>query len=265
MQEIFYVTHDGVQQGPYTTDQVLQLLNSNELQWADYCYDEASGEWVPLLQHQMFASKMQNSASPKMTLKQEISRANGSHEPNKKEWYALKEENRYGPFSYLEVVKMLQERTIGEFDYLWYEGLANWARVAELEEFAPDKIKQLQISGMADISEVFFRRRHARANYGASLIVHNNKKVFKGSSLEISAGGAGIVIEGAQFTAGESLFLHFKPGDGVPPFNAICKVVSKREIENGKNRVWRYGVEFTSISDVVQESIEEYAKRAIAA
>lgn len=183
------------------------------------------------------------------------------------EWFILKGDNRYGPFAYLDLVKMLQEKSLYEFDFIWHNGMPSWKRVAELPDFAPDKIKHLKHSPDVDVSEVFFRRRHARARYGASLLVHNNKTVWKGESLEISAGGAAIVIENATLQPGQILFLHFKPGDGVPPFNAICTVVNKQYVQNTQsvNAPVRYGVKFTSISCNVQQSISDFTKRGVAA
>jgi hypothetical protein len=262
MQAEYFVTQNGVQQGPYTQSQVMQLLKGQKLDWMDYCFDEASGEWVTLMQHGDFADKMN---VPQQTISKVIAGPSPLAAKTEKEWFALKDDNRYGPFAYLEIVKMLQDKSLSEHDYIWHEGLPNWAKVAEIEDFSPDRIKALKGGGMHEITEIFFRRRHARAHYEGTLIVHNNRKVFQGHSLEISAGGAGILIDGAVFDVGDSLFLHFRPGNGVPPFNAICNVVNRREIEHGRKTHWRYGVQFTSISEYVQESIEEYAKQAQAA
>ena len=38
------------------------------------------------------------------------------------EWYILKWDNKYGPFSYLEVIQMLQNKSVFEFDFIWKNG-----------------------------------------------------------------------------------------------------------------------------------------------
>jgi len=72
--------------------------------------------------------------------------------------------------------------------------------------------------------------------------------------VEVSAGGAGLVIEGAQFEIGQQIYLHFKPGQNVPAFNAICKVMSQR------GNV--FGVQFIKISGVAKQFIAEYAENS---
>lgn len=74
-------------------------------------------------------------------------------------------------------------------------------------------------------------------------------------------------MENAMVVPGQTLYLHFKPGDGVPPFNAICEVVSKQYVEGvkEKNAPIRYGLKFTSISPTTQKFLQEFAKRSEAA
>lgn len=269
--DTFYVSHNGQQLGPWSQPDIVKRLKSREISWNDYVFDSAQNDWVFIMDHPLFVEAYKASAAAKPEApkpgkppeKQDKAKKGSPKEEPKsdKEWFVLKAENRYGPFSHLEIVRMLQEKNIFEFDYVWNQTMANWKRVAEVEEFAPEKIKSLQESGGADIQEVFFRRRHARAQYGASIIVHNNKKVWKGQSLELSSGGAGLVIDHHDFQPGQTLFLHFKPGDGVPPFNAICTIVSKQVPHNG-SKTLRYGVKFTSINRNIQEAIKDYTDKA---
>ena len=172
-------------------------------------------------------------------------------------WYLLRGENKYGPFSYLDVVKMLQEKKAFEFDFIWHSEMDAWKRISEVADFQPDKIRNLKDSPEAKSADVFFRRRHARANYGASILVHNNKDVWTGNSIEVSPGGAGVVLETDTLTVGMSLHLHFKAGDGVPPFNASCTVTSKAKVDGG----FRYGFKFTSVSQSIQIAIKKYTDK----
>jgi hypothetical protein len=273
--DTFYVSHNGDQLGPWSQPEITKRLKARELSWNDYVFDSAKNDWVFIMDHPQFteaykvASAKPEPPKPKAPPKQEVAEAKASKSNDSglsapkqdKEWFVLKSENRYGPFSHLEIVRMLQEKNIFEFDYVWNQAMANWKRVAEVEEFGPEKIKALQESGRGEVQEVFFRRRHARAHYGASIIVHNNKKVWKGESVELSSGGAGLVIDNHEFQPGQTLFLHFKPGDGVPPFNAICTIVSK-QVPAAGSKTLRYGVKFTSINRNIQESIKDYTDKA---
>jgi hypothetical protein len=254
----YYLSCQGQQLGPWSEAEILEHLHAGDVQWTDYLYDENQKEWVLLLEFHQFGEALtkfrnethQNHQTAKVD-KPAVS---------EKEWYVLKSESKYGPFTYLEIIRMLQEKSIYEFDFVWNPKQAqNWQQIADVADFSAEKIKQLQQSKDEEIKEVFFRRRFARKPYGASLLVHNSKSVWKGTSLEISPGGAGIIVDKCDFDMGQTLFLHFKVGDGVPPFNAICSVVSKH-LE--KTDQYKYGVKFTSISQSVQQAIRNYTEKA---
>jgi hypothetical protein len=185
---------------------------------------------------------------------------------NAQEWYVLKWDNRYGPFSYLDVIKMLQEKNIFEFDFVWRQGFDGWHRIAELSDFSSETIKSLSSSSSKKSEDVFYRRRHARTKHNASIIVHDGNNVWKGTSLEISEGGAGLVMHNALVLPGQKVYLHFKPGDGVPPFNAVCEIVSKQYVKGVKSKEAPigYGVKFLEVSGDVQKVIRKLASKTAA-
>lgn len=261
----YYVTQNGNSVGPWAVDEIVGHLKKNTLAWTDYIYDEQKKDWLLLMDHPSFTTFFREMADAKSKPKSapaEVKKTEKSPEPNReKEWFILKGDNKYGPFSYLDVVKMLQEKNLFEYDFAWNNRLENWKQISDCDEFQPEKVRALKESGHPEVQEVFFRRRHARARYGASIVVHNNKSVWRAESIEISPGGCGIVIENKDFVPGQTMFLHFQAGDGVPPFNAICQVVSKQSPEPGERRV-RYGVKFTSISRQVQDAIKNFTTKA---
>lgn len=255
----YYLSNNGTHIGPFSHETVLKKIEAQEHQWTDYVFDEGIGEWLMLLEHPEFSMKLSERPSSRpaemISLKDTL---------KDKEWFILKEGNNYGPFSQLELVQMLQEKTLFEHDYIWHAKLPAWKRVAEVEDFSPESIRNMKTSAEMELSEIFFRRRHARAAYGASLIVHNNKSVFRGESLEISAGGAGVLIDNPNLQPGQSLFLHFQPGNGVPPFNAVCQIVSKQFVKDSSSGAdpIKYGVKFTTLSQSVRESIKNFTTKA---
>lgn len=263
MAKQYYLSSNGTQAGPYTLETVMQKIDAQEHQWTDYVYDENMGDWVLLLEHPEFSGKLSQkpSAPPSAPSPKTVELKNNMKD---KEWFILKEGNNYGPFCQLEIIKMLQEKTLFEYDFIFHAKLNSWKCIAEIEEFSPENIRNVKASSEADVVEIFFRRRHARASYGASLIVHNNMTVFRGQALEISAGGAGVLIHTPDLQPGQSLFLHFQPGDGVPPFNAVCQIVSKQFVTNAasESEPVRYGVKFTTLSQNVRDTIKNYTTKA---
>lgn len=284
MSQKFYVSHNGEQVGPYSFDEIVVKVNQGELTIMDYLYDEKSEDWVGFVEHAELLQHIKESkpkAPPKkqeealedtsaqnvafMQAEQKARELTSSNENQKNimaEWYILKGENKFGPFAFTDVIKMLQQKLIFEFDYVWKKGMKAWVRIADMTAFQYENIKKLQETLMPEIQEIFFRRRHRRVKYGATILVHDNNSVWKGQGVEISQGGAGIFMENAMIVPGQKLYLHFKPGDGVPPFNAVCEVVSKKYDENVKEKSSSvlYGVKFTNISEDTQGVLKEYAE-----
>jgi hypothetical protein len=236
----------------------------------DYIFDESKGDWITLMEHPQLSEKMK-SAKPQSAPMAAPHPASAATEPARRaeepkvaDWFILKGENKFGPFSYSDLIKMLQRKLVFEFDFAWKREMKEWVRIAELPEFAEERIRELKNTLMPDISELFFRRRHRRVSYGGTILIHDNHTVWKGRGVEISPGGAGVVMENSTIVPGQKLYLHFKPGDGVPPFNAICEVVSKRFQENvtEKTTPVRYGLKFTSMNDETREFLAKFAKKA---
>ncbi len=254
MEKKYFISQGESHIGPFTEDEVLKRLSQKESQWTDYVFEAELGEWKLLIEHPVFLKYLPVApVFPPQSTPLQPSLAKYKD----KEWFILKDGNNYGPFSKIELVQMLQQKKLHEFEYIWQSNMTHWQKLSDVEEFQPHHIQKMKESGLQDISEVFFRRRHARAQYGCSLIVHNNKRVFRGQTMEISAGGAGFLVKGSNFHPGEKLFLHFKPGDGVPPFNAICEVVNKLEMKKQPGE-FRYGVRFVTISDHIVENINQF-------
>ncbi len=277
-EEKFYVSHNGQDMGPFAVSEIVEKVGSGELALTDYVYDEQQQDWVLLMENEQVAEALRakkpkappRSPHKEKTNPQPISPApdlsqqttSGDKGDDQRAWYVLKGENKYGPFSYLDLVRMLQEKVIFEFDYVWTGAMESWQRIAEIEDFGPERIRQLHNENRAEAADIFFRRRHSRVAFGGSILVHDNKRVWKGKGISISAGGAGILMENALILPGQTLYLHFKPGDGVPPFNALCEVVNKR-YENDlrhKDALVHYGVKFTRISPEAQDFLGEFVK-----
>ncbi len=258
----FYVSHNGEQMGPWSILEIMGKIKNNELAMVDYLYDETKQDWVLF----MDVPELQNRPAPQKPVP--MKPAPQPVPVVNREWYILKGENKFGPFAYTDVIRMLQQKAVFEFDFAWHPGLDAWKRVAECTEFAAESIRTLKDNQSGEVEEVFFRRRHQRVGYGGTILVHDNKTVWKGQGVEISAGGAGVVMENAMVVPGQILYLHFKPGDGVPPFNAICEVVNKRfsSTVQERNAPIEYGLKFINVSQATQKFLTDFAgKKAMAA
>ncbi len=255
----FYVTHKGQQQGPYSPEQITSMLKENKLSWNDYLFDEQAYDWMHIMEHRLFTSDFNQSFSQPLELSQATTANNTEvavDNVKKRQWFVLKDNANYGPFSKAELIQMLQGKTLFEYDFIWKEGMESWKRVSEEAEFSSDNIKntyQLMMTSVTrDVDQAFFRRRHVRAQLNTRIIIHDQKKVYNSNSEEISEGGASFHVPEGTFSMGQQLYLHFSPGKNLPQFNVISKVVSQRGS--------LYGVQFIKISGVAKSFISKYAE-----
>ena len=251
--EKYYEAHQGIQKGPWYIDEISKKLSNKDLDWNDYIYDQKTEDWVLILEFSAFTELFNKSFKNPII---DTKKPNGIADLERdRAWYILKQNNNYGPFSKNEMVQMLQSKTLFEFDFVWKKDQESWKRLADVPEFTPEQIKELYNSQEADQDgEIFFRRRHARASYSSSIVVHNRKIVFNADSMEISAGGAGLTITENNFSMNQEIHVHFRPSNQVPAFNAVGKIVS---ISGNK-----YGIEFLTISALAKDSISKFTAKA---
>jgi hypothetical protein len=251
----FFIAKDGLQKGPWTLEEITQFIQAKTISWNDYIYDEKKNDWMFLFEYPELTEMFNKSFKSPLTNKPSNSSSNYYEE---RVWYILKQNENYGPFCYLDLIQMLQSKTLFEHDFLWRSGRVAWKRLAEIEEFNPDRLKEV-FKMLSDNKEgeqkVFFRRRHPRAQYRCELIVHDKQKVYSAHSIEISAGGASFKVDNVSFELDSQVYLHFKPGGDVPPFNAVCKIVSK-------SAGGHYGVCFTHVASSAKDSIVKFTKKA---
>ncbi len=183
-------------------------------------------------------------------------------DPIMSEWYILKDDNKYGPYTYKDMLNMLDEKFIYGFDFVWHKSLSNWRRLADLEAFTYENINKLKNTYMPGLTQVYYKRRHKRVNYGHSIMIHDNNRVWKAKSVQIGQGGVGVLMDQTHVVSGQTLYLHFQPGDGVPPFNAVCEVVSKRLQENKETKKTEvfYGMKFIKISNDIANLVSSISK-----
>jgi len=248
----YLVSHQGQQLGPLSLAEIVEQVRAKTLDVFDYIYLESQQDWVILLDCPELAAQLKANKPTTPPSIGATSSANTAH--NIVDWFVLKGEHRFGPFSYVDVVRMLQQKTVYPFDFVWHAGMAEWRRVAELKDFTPEAIRRLfgeaqKTSG--ESSGPFIQRRFRRKKYSARVIVHDNLSLWQGHGVEISKGGVGIRMANSIIVPGQKLHLHLSQSEDWPAFNAICEVVSKKYV-NDSSPV-EYGLRFLSMSQEVQE------------
>lgn len=275
----YLVSRQGQEMGPFALGEIVAKVRGKELDLFDFIFDESKQDWVLLMEHSELAQKLKSNKPPRPpqstgdTAVQPIPVAStaatggattatatatpSSQNPHSiTEWFVLKGENKFGPFSFNDVIKMLQQKVVFPFDFIWHSGLEGWNRVAELQEFNEENIRKLYSTTGTGKNNVFVERQFARKKFEGRVIVHDNLTLWKGQGFEISKGGVGITMKNSLVVPGQQVFVHFRGEDSFPAFNAICEVVSKKFVNN--DSPIQYGLRFLSLTQEVQD---EFNKR----
>jgi PilZ domain/GYF domain 2 len=275
----YLISHQNQESGPFTLDEIVGKVRSKELELFDYIFDDAKQDWVLLMEHPDLAQKLKSNKPPRppqtvdktgtgtttttVTPVQAATtpldlppavpvKAGGTPDAHTiSEWFVLKGENKFGPFTYTDVVKMLQQKIVFPFDYIWHSGLESWKRVAETGDFTEENIRLLFAKTEGKKKDVFLERQFKRKKFGGRVIIHDNMTLWKGSGFEISKGGVGVTMNNALVVPGQQVFVHFTGEGEFPAFNAVCEVVSKKYVND--DTPIQYGLRFLSLSQEVQD------------
>lgn len=260
----YLISHQG-QESQFTLDEVVAKVRAKEIELFDYIFDEAKQDWVLLMEHAELSAKLKSNKPPRPPQNAPLKVENVVPMPTAvvskdahaiSEWFILKGENKFGPFSYTDVVKMLQQKVVFPFDFIWHSGLERWCRVAELNDFTEDNIRKLFTTNEGKKKDVFVERQFKRKKFEGRVLVHDNLTLWKGQGFEISKGGVGVTMKNALVVPGQQVFVHFKGEGTFPAFNAVCEVVSKKFVND--DTPVQYGLRFLSLTQEVQD---EFYKR----
>lgn len=281
MQTTYFVSHAGQTYGPWPVVEITNRIAKMELIATDYIYDESTSKWIPLMECKAIIEALRSqkpSAAPPSAPPPKaaaptaepldvvvhtatitpIKEDSETEETQALEWFIQKESHRYGPFSYEGLVKALQEKSVFDYDLVWKQGQEKWVRIAEHELFNSEAIRKLKGQG----GKLFTQRKHKRVEMKSDVIVHDNKSVWLGQTYQGSEGGSGMNVRNATLMPGQVLFLHFSGFEGVPAFNALCEVVSKKYVPNIRDQrsAVPYGMKFVKLDKHVQEAMRDFFK-----
>ena len=283
-----HVSRNGETLGPWTVDVIAQKLASGEVAVTDFAWDDSATQWVSLMEFAELKAYLQArkpaappvaAKSPTVPAQQAVAPlaatpvvsstkpsvvAASMSEDDAIQWYVTRGQQKFGPFNFFGVVKALQDKSIFEFDYIWKDGMEGWVRLAEHEKFAADSIRGLlqTLEEKKAHGDVFAQRRHARLPIENDVLINDNQSVSPGRMVEGSVGGSGLIIKNSTLIPGQLIHVHFSSLDGLPAFNAIGEIVSKKYTRSARDQraPIHYGVRFVKMDPAAEERVKNYFK-----
>ncbi len=278
-----HVSRNGETLGPWTVEVIAQKLAMGEIAVTDFAWDDTGTQWVSLMEFSELKAYLQTrkpdappptaktnaktapvaTAKPAEATKPSVVAASMS-EDDAIQWYVTRGQQKFGPFNFFGVVKALQDKSIFEFDYIWKEGMEGWVRLAEHEKFAAASIRDLlqSLEEKKAHGDVFAQRRHARLAIENDVLINDNQCVSPGRMVEGSVGGSGLIIKNSTLIPGQLIHVHFSSLDGLPAFNAIGEIVSKKYTRSARDQraPIHYGVRFVKMDPAAEERVKNYFK-----
>jgi hypothetical protein len=177
------------------------------------------------------------------------------------EWHVLKGETQYGPYTYEEMIRLMQNKTVFSFDYVWSPHLESWTAVADLAEFSPDRLRSLVEKSQAALDEqnAFNRREHERVYCQLPVYINDQQTLWEGTAENLSEGGALILMKNPVLLPGHIVHVHFRSrGPQGLSFNCTAEILTKRLI---KQRIQHdtgihYAVKFLQKSAMAEKQIQ---------
>lgn len=175
------------------------------------------------------------------------------------QWYILINENQKGPYSYAQMIEMMQLGQLYDYHYIWSTGLEGWTMLAEVSDFSRDRLALL-IQTKGPGSEGFNRREHVRAPVQLSLCGHNNETFFQGICTNLSQNGALLNLNSPFLLPSQEIVLHFRPQEKLlEPFKIRALIVRKhanRQVLHIKTGL-EYAVRFLEIEQTGETLIKQ--------
>jgi len=175
------------------------------------------------------------------------------------EWHVLKGETQYGPYTYEEMIRMLQTKLVFGYDYVWSPHMEAWAPMADLEEFSNDRMARLADQNRSQ--EIFSQRAHDRVLCILPCYVNDQQTLWEGTVENLSEGGALILMKNPVLLPGNIVHVHFRSrNEKDTAFNCTAEILTKRLV---KTRIQHdtgihYAVKFLSKTPVADKQIQTW-------
>ena len=266
----YFVSKDGQAAGPYSQKDLKQKLKGGDLSYTDYLWLPEQEAWSMLAEH--FAGDFPAPKEPPPGIK-----VSGQARPtaerqfggdtfaqdlgisNEPIWFLFRDNTKFGPYRYLELVRLLQTNACAPDDFIWKPGFDDWTRLRQCPEFDEPVLHKLAHLRNFGTEKIFVQRRFPRVPYQSEVILHDEKRVVFGSALSLSEGGAFLEVAKPTHAKGDRIKIHFTPGAVAVPFNCIAEVT-----QVSKGPPAGYNVKFIYLEEEDRKRIAQFTEATTA-
>ncbi|GIL18580.1 MAG: hypothetical protein BroJett040_23310 [Oligoflexia bacterium] len=179
------------------------------------------------------------------------------------EWHVLKGDTQFGPYTYSEMIQMLQNKVIYGFDYAWSPHLEGWTNLSDLPEFSEDRLHRIVEKSKG--SEVFQQRKHERAQCSKQVYIHDDQKFWSGELQSLSQGGGSILMDNPLLLPGDIVTIHFRKQNAEDTaFNARVEILTKKMIKQKiqHDSKIQYAVKFIETTEAGDKQVQSWIQKS---
>ena len=156
---IWYVNTNRKTFGPYTKDEVIQMLKSGSLKFNDYLFKDGYSDWDFIYNVAEFDRRliMPDGGQPLVEApKAEVPVEESKTVPEGQDlWFIHDGEHQMGPYTSNYIKEALNNKTVFWTYYVWRDGFENWVQIKECKEFDRRKMPRGQTPVNVDITNNF--------------------------------------------------------------------------------------------------------------
>ena len=279
--------------GPFTHQELLQRLETNQTTWGDFVFEKSQGQWVRACEHEKLKSYQslppefgidsedgsnQIGDSPAHVYNEKTLSGTFSNsaitkpkfEADVNQWYLQTVESELGPLSAREIALAVKSGQFSGDIFAWKPGLQAWKNIFEIPDLKPllEHIQNLRKHNNKESTENSrstentnssgspSQRKAERKTFLAGIDAYDQttKKLHSYICKDISTSGMFLLNKRSLLPIGCELVLNVKPMVGkIKPFKV--NAIVRRATELG------IGVEFVNVNEAAQEILESVAKK----
>jgi hypothetical protein len=276
--------------GPLSAEDVYLKVVAQEISWAHYVWCPGQSDWKRICDTPTFQSAVPT--VPAKNLKEAVKEASkpeirsagkdgakkaGAPPPKpraeERSWFLYYNDSQFGPFSGEEISRFLRVGKIHGRVHIWQDGMADWKRLEELDQFEEDVaeaklVREMRKSGAPktpsvpspQAESVREQRKAPRRPIVAKIYVANSEVLTVAVCRDISIGGMQVLTDRIPGEPGSRIKMNVSPaGDpsaqdakAIDPF--VAEGVIVRILEDGRGFSFR----FDRLPDSSRRAIEDY-------
>ncbi len=185
-------------------------------------------------------------------------------------WYIQIKTRESGPYSYLEVLSMLENQDIEDSHFITYRSLGAWHQVSNFENFTPENIKDIFSKNniTSDTSTDIPFRKSLRVPLSSQVLTILGDYTFKSTCIDLSTGGCLIKLPRGKIKPDSKIKIHFYTNDEIKlsAFNILgeaVRILSAEKLKEGSSYYDLIGVKFKILSNSDKETLRNKIREIV--